>query len=211
MSIGSSANVGVNLAKISNICDAAGQAEFNEVDKEYLPDELARRAAMFEVIANLVKTWDGTPLATNGIPTLPTQLFDRSLKKTPSTTLLPMVTVREQRVICNGASIDLSRRPLTLRLFQVFCAAPHVERTREDLLTMIYRINDLATRSPRYVESVYNNAIKLISRARILAMTHLSYAVGNGVEWFVYDQERKTWCLYRLRPRYLSDRLDLLS
>ena len=44
------------------------------------------------------------------------------------------------------------------------------------------------------------------SRQRLATM-HLSFAVGHGIEWFVYDQERKIWCLYRLRNEYLSDHL----
>ena len=100
---------------------------------------------------------------------------------------------------------------MTLRLFDVFCNAPNHERSRDDLLSQVYRIKDLYSHTDRYVESVYNNGVKLISRARILATTHLSFAVGHGIEWFVYDQERKIWCLYRLRNEYLSDHLGRLA
>jgi hypothetical protein len=171
------------------------------VNELFPAEELARRAAMFGVIANLIKDWDD-PAA----PTPITSAFARgtSVRHQP---LLPRIKVRNHQVICNNTSLDLARRPMTLRLFEVFCNAPNHERSRDDLLMEVYRIKDLNSHTERYVESVYNNGVKLISRARILATTHLSFAVSHGIEWFVYDQERKIWCLYRLRNEYLSDHL----
>ena len=168
-------------------------------------EELARRAAMFGVIANLIKDWDD-PAA----PTPITSAFARgtSVRHQP---LLPRINVRKHQVICNNSSLDLTRRPMTLRLFDVFCNAPNHERSRDDLLMEVYRIKDLNSHTERYVESVYNNGVKLISRARILATMHLSFAVSHGIEWFVYDQERKIWCLYRLRNEYLSDHLGRMA
>jgi hypothetical protein len=185
-------------------------------------EQVLRRAELFDHIVALVKTWPGSgrvgpapaedqrprpvsplPLADLARPRRDAAAADvRSLKD-----LLPRVAVLDYRVVCNGATLDLARRPLTLRLFQVFCDAPGLTLPRDEVVRQVYKLGPIGERSARLQESAFNNSVKLISRARILAARSLSQGVGHGVEWFVYDQEQRVWSLYRLRHAYIAERL----
>jgi hypothetical protein len=175
-------------------------------------EDVLRRAELFSYIAELIRSCPGGPAAPVDDSPLPTE--DRpdsgegSARVLELRDLLPRVTVVDRRVLCNGASLDLARRPLTLRLFQAFCEAPGFHLTRDEVVRRVYQLSDDQARSERFLESAYNNAVKLISRARIMAAAYLGRAAGQGIEWFVHDQEQRVWSLYRLRTQYLAERLE---
>ena len=166
---------------------------------------LRRRAELLDAIAQLMRRapelW-GHGAAAAGTADGPVAM------PAGRTQLLPQVFVEDRSVVCNGASLDLASRPLMYRLFRALCSAPDLTIGREQLAEQVYLIKDAATRTERFMTSVYANGIKLVSRARILASTHLGPVVGQGVEWLVHDQDRKRWCLYRLRTGYLVEQLS---
>ncbi|MBM4253221.1 MAG: hypothetical protein FJ146_14725 [Deltaproteobacteria bacterium] len=166
---------------------------------------LTLRSEKFRLIAKLVSEWEQD----GGAPPESLRALIMDQRNVPK--VLPTIRFGHDYLICNGASLDLHDRPVTMRLFRAFCRSPTLECSREDLLTQVYRIRYPDYCTDRYVEAVYAKTVKLISRARILATTILSHAVGFGIEWFVYDQERKIWCLYRMRNEYLNQKLGLSS
>jgi hypothetical protein len=164
--------------------------------------EPSKQLDKFKLVASLVRDWE---MSGGDAPEpLRALVMGRSMQA-PS--LLPRIQFDQETVYCNHASLDLGRRPTTMRLFRAFCSSPRLECTREELMRQVYRVKRPERCSERYLQTVYVKTIKLISRSRILATTMLSYAVSYGVEWFVYDQERKTWCLYRLRNEYVNQKL----
>ena len=168
-------------------------------------DHFRRQVALLGKFAALVKSWELE------FGSLGHTQSDPVRESIADLNLMPRVRLEHFMVYCNQACLNLSRKPTTMRLFEVFCSAPHYECSSNELIAKVYRIFDLNQRPERFVESLHCNLIKLISRARSLASRHLSKAAANGIEWFVYDQERKIWALYRLRHEYLSECLERLS
>lgn len=157
-------------------------------------EEMQRRAELFSYIAELVRTQDGEESAP------PEPAPDIRL------TLLPKIQVMGQGVVCNGARLDLTRRPLSLKLFKVFCEKEDMELTREEVVQGIYDLKDRSQVSERFVDSLMTNSVKLISRTRIVASACFNRGAGKGIDWFAYDAERRVWCLYRLKSEYLGRR-----
>lgn len=153
---------------------------------------LVRRAELFTYIADLVRTQDevGEPPA-DSVPDV-------------KLTLLPKIQVFGQSVVCNGCRLDLARRPLSLKLFRLFCEKDDMRLTRSELVDGIYDLAGKPLLSDRHREALFVNVVKLVSRTRILAAAYLGRGAGRGIEWFGYDAETKTWTLYRLRSEYLS-------
>ena len=142
--------------------------------------DIFRRAELFTLIADLVRACEGSPSG---------GAFDPRP---------PRLTVLDRRVFVNGLALDLSHRPLMLRLFQAFAESRDGWLTREDLLLRVYRVR-VQQRSERYIEAVLANAVKLVSRARAVSASFLAQSGGPGYEWFVYDGDRKAWALVRER------------
>ena len=175
---------------------------------ETVSTDVLRRAEMFDFIADLVRSWpfpadlpDGSqPVcyqSTFAAASIPAKSIGRDI--------LPHIAVIDQKFACNAAYIDLQHRPLMLRLFSAFCEADDWQLTRDDILRKVYLLDELDHRSERFLDAKYCNATKLISRARILAGVFLGRALRYGVEWFVYDQERRIWCLFRMRNEYFNN------
>lgn len=168
-----------------------------EIDRQY--QDVLRRAALFARIVSLVDA--DRQQDESLVPVTPLR---------PRSTLpldLPRITVADRRVVCDGLGLDLVRRPLTLRLFQIFVEAEGEQIHRDDIVGRLYDIN-ASQHSERFLESLLGNAIKLISRSRALAGACLTGRQHIGMEWFPYDQERKCWGLYRLHNRYWLERLS---
>ncbi len=166
-----------------------------EFDRQY--EDVLRRAELFSRIVSLVDTvrqHEPKPIHTPA-------------NRVAALADLPRILVVDRRVSCDGLTLDLARRPLTLRLFQLFVEADGEMIQRDDLVSRLYEI-DASHHSERFVESLLGNAIKLISRSRALAGACLTGRQHVGMEWFPYDQERKCWSLYRLLNRYWLDRLS---
>lgn len=110
----------------------------------------------------------------------------------------PTFVIVQNRLICNGTTIDLSRRPIVLHLLRLFLEANMRPLTREELVVGLYGHYDEAYCSQRYRESLLSNAVKVVSRARIVLTTHLT-GIGTDVDWLVYDPVLRVWHLYKLR------------
>ncbi len=167
--------------------------------------DLSMRSEKFRIISKLISEWEQE----GGAP--PDSLRALILDRPAIPKVLPSIRFQHDTLICNSGCIDLSDRPVTKRLFKAFCRSPTLECSREDLIQQVYRLRNADFCTDRLIEAVYAKTIKLISRARILATTMLSHSVGFGIEWFVYDQERKIWCLYRMRNEYLNQKLGIGS
>jgi hypothetical protein len=155
--------------------------------------DMLRRAELFSYIADLVRAQDDPA-------TPPPDASDVKL------TLLPKIHVFGQGVVCNGTRLDLTRRPLSLKLFQIFCEKDDMKLSRQDLVEGIYDLKGKPLVSERHREALYVNVVKLVSRTRLLASAYLGRGAGHGIEWFGYDAETKQWSLYRLRSEYLGRR-----
>lgn len=119
-----------------------------------------------------------------------------------STPTLPRVVIIDRRVFCNAASLDLARRPMMLKLFKLFCEARHGRVTREAFLREIYGLEPGTRHSPRFREAMYQNGVKLISRARAEAHAVFGREVGPDFEWMRFDAEDRSW---RLLARKTAD------
>lgn len=160
-------------------------------------EEMVRRAELFSYIVDLVRTQDDV----QSIPmSVPESASDSRL------TLLPKIQVLGQGVVCNGSRLDLTRRPMSLKLFQLFCEKDDLKLSRADVVRGIYDLQGKAYVSERHMEALFVNVVKLISRTRILAAAYLGRGGGRGIEWFGYDSESRIWSLYRLRSEYLGCR-----
>lgn len=119
---------------------------------------------------------------------------------------LPYVAVTDRRVVCNGRALDLARRPLALRVFEAFLAAPSASLSRDEVVAIVYPGWREAPRTERYEHSCIGNTVKMLSRCRQLAQHALSNGSCAGLRWLPYDAETRTWSLYALTPEYLSAR-----
>ncbi len=155
-------------------------------------EETQRRADLFSYIVDLVRTQGDEPEG----------LYEGAPDRAPE--LLPKIHIIGQTVICNGARLDLSRRPLSLALFRAFSETPSMQLTRPEVVAKIYGVSSGEGISERYLESLYGNVVKLISRTRLLAAGFLARGSSQGIEWFAYDGERRVWALYRLKSEYLA-------
>lgn len=108
---------------------------------------------------------------------------------------MPRVVIIDRRVFCNGASLDLARRPMMLKLFRVFCDARGGRITRAEILRRIYGVTPGSDHSPRFREAMYQNGVKLISRTRAEAQAAFGRAVGPDVDWMRFDPAERAWYL----------------
>lgn len=142
--------------------------------------DICRRAELFTLIVDLIRANDDPAVLV-------------SPRHGP-----PRLSVLDRRIFVNGFGLDLSRRPLMLRLFQAFTSSPDGWMTRDDLLRRVYRVRP-EQHSERYVDSVMANAVKLVSRSRAVTAKFLATCAGPEYEWLAYDSDRRAWQLVRRR------------
>jgi len=109
------------------------------------------------------------------------------------------VYIADRSVHCAGRTLDLARSPAMLQLFRAFFATRDGKVRRETLLYFMNNFRELASSSERYLESRRSNCIKMLSRARLLADTHLQGPETAEFDWFPYDHASKTWSLLGVR------------
>jgi hypothetical protein len=112
--------------------------------------------------------------------------------------------IEKSQVICDQKELDvwfnnhrlnLGTHKKIFKLFQVFAESRSQELSRSDLIRRVY-LEEGRQYSPRYLSSLDHNIIKLISRARKLAVKSLG--VNNThLRWFHYDLGAKKWTLVR--------------
>ncbi|MBM4252892.1 MAG: hypothetical protein FJ146_13045 [Deltaproteobacteria bacterium] len=89
--------------------------------------------------------------------------------------------------------LDLSDFHLTLRLFRLYAIAKGGRCSLREILAFVYRMQPTQTNSARFHKSARVRAVKLLSRARLLAMKYFD----DELDWFCYDYKTRTWALYR--------------
>lgn len=151
-------------------------------------NEMWKRAELFNLIERLVRAHNGR-LEDFLLPGEKNAPFAHGEEPPP-------VMILGSVVYFGRCSVDLAGRTTMLKLFRIFARSPGYEVARDKLLTELYEVKR-EDKTTRYIEATHNNAVKMISRARQLANKHLGTGRETGIEWFVYDLERKTWKLFR--------------
>jgi hypothetical protein len=106
----------------------------------------------------------------------------------------PKVYLRDNKILFDGQVLNLSARPLCEKLFELFLSAENNVLDRKTLVEAIYEVNLREVKSTRMLDSLYNNAVKLVSRARKLANEELSS--GGNIKWFVHLNDE--WHLFQI-------------
>jgi len=93
--------------------------------------------------------------------------------------------------------IDLSKKPLTLDLVEVFMMNPNSKVTMEEILHSLYDTSKFSLLSTRYLNSLHTNMIKLISRTRLDISSKIEYTNGDVIiKWFYFEDG--SWFFYKL-------------
>lgn len=150
--------------------------------------DILRRAELFNEIVDLVES---ASKAQQVLDHPPLVSHNSTRKLYP-----PAFLIVHHRLVCNGASIDLSRRPIVLNLIRMFIDVGFRPLSREEILIGLYGHVDPGSSTLRFRESMLNNVVKVISRARVILTTNFS-GIGADIDWLVYDHCHKVWHLYR--------------
>lgn len=124
-----------------------------------------------------------------------------ALKNFPN--FLPVMEFRADQFYCADTCIDVADKPLTRGLFLAFLRHRHQPMSRAALVKHVYRDCFAQAQSDRFMFSLSQNLIKLISRARILA-DEATNKDERWIDWFPYEPISQTWSLYRLTNDYIA-------
>ena len=92
-------------------------------------------------------------------------------------------------------------------LLRAFLAAPNYQLNREQILALVYGENKLQRRSPRYVECINMNVLRLLSDTR--RQLYVAYASQyRGFDWLYFNKGEKKWKLLRVRDNYVLAHLN---
>ncbi len=107
----------------------------------------------------------------------------------------PRVWYSDCHVHCGDERVAMNHRPLLFSLYKALIDAPEQELPRQQLIHAIYpRAGDMDT-SEQFRATAAHNLVKLVSRARELAIAHLNAHGNANTRWFVYDLRRGVWRL----------------
>ena len=155
-----------------------------------LPQDLLKRAELFNEILDIITAFGENPQPIEAAPSV--ELPDVTRFYPPS------ILIINQRMVCNGISADLSRRPAILQMVRLFLNNGAQPLSREDIIVGLYGHLDDPKITRRYRESVIANVIKAVSRTRDFLTSHFS-DVGIELDWLVYDAMNRVWHFYRSR------------
>jgi hypothetical protein len=157
-----------------------------------IPNDLMRRAELFNEIVGIVAAFGEFRKSSD-------EAAAKCADQTPLTKFYPpTILIINHRIICNGISVDLSRRPAVLQLVRLFLQAGTLPLSREDILIGLYGHLDDGKITRRYRDSLTANVVKSVSRTRNFLNQHFS-EVGIELDWLVYDAAERVWHLYRPR------------
>jgi hypothetical protein len=157
-----------------------------------IPNDLMRRAELFNEIVDIVSAFGELRKSSNDTAV-------KSIEQTFFSKLYPpTILIINRRIVCNGISVDLSRRPAILQLVRLFLQAGAVPLSREDILIGLYGHLDDEKITRRYRESLIANVVKSVSRTRNFLNQHFS-EVGVELDWLLYDATERVWHLYQPR------------
>jgi hypothetical protein len=117
--------------------------------------------------------------------------------------ILPKFWIRGSIVYCDAKKLDLTKKPMTLRLLQAFCAQSDLRLNKTHLVNHIYDGFHPATKSARFNDILAQNVTKLISRARILLSDAFDDPTSPWIDFFNFSADDDTWNLYQLNNQYL--------
>ena len=109
----------------------------------------------------------------------------------------------DENLILNDKIFPLGHRPLTRKLVQSFMESEDFSLTKDDLISKVYldgkQSLNKQSLSPRLSISLYQNLLKLLSRARALFSSVFNVdSIGLKIEWFVYDSRNQIWKFYQI-------------
>jgi hypothetical protein len=115
------------------------------------------------------------------------------------------IVIDGNRVFCGEKCLDLTKKVKMLALFRVFVSAPNYRLSKEKLVEKIYLRTIDHQPSLRQQICLEHNIVKLLSRARKIAQTSLTFPHQKhmSLDWFVYDPYEKAYQLFRLRNKKL--------
>jgi hypothetical protein len=118
--------------------------------------------------------------------------------------LNPRIELIGTHLHVNKLVIPLRSRPKTLKLIEAFIQHKDGALSRQDLIQHVYGTQvDSGDLSPRLTFSLYQNALKLISRSRSLLNEAMSQQGRTPwIDWFVYDDSCRRWHFYKLRSPF---------
>ena len=96
--------------------------------------------------------------------------------------------------VFNQCTLDLSDRPMTLQLIEIFLSNPNQKVSKKQIIQKIHGDDFYRRYSPRYIEGKEQNVIKLITRARSLLKNHYSQTSRES-KWFHYNLITEEWQL----------------
>jgi hypothetical protein len=107
----------------------------------------------------------------------------------------PRVWYSDCHVHCGEERVAMNHRPLLFNLFKALIDARDQELPRHQLIQAVYpRSADMDT-SEQFRATAAHNLVKLVSRARDLAISQLNAHGNTNTRWFVYDLRRGVWRL----------------
>jgi hypothetical protein len=106
-----------------------------------------------------------------------------------------VVWMRAGRVHVGQTVLDLSRRPMSQKLFRHFLCSEGFETTIQDLLAGVYGVDVQRGVSKRLAAAAHESLIKLVSRARKEAYRTFR-PIRPHWQWFPFDHSSGVWKLY---------------
>lgn len=140
------------------------------------------------------------------IPGLISKLREPARQKKPVACQLPgipLISILDNQVTFADMNLNLLGKPKMQRLFTAFIDTSKGEIHRSDILRALYPREHLSPMTQRIRIAMERSLLKLISRARRLALKHLSQDGAVPIDWLVYDSGREVWQLCRMRNEYL--------
>lgn len=119
-----------------------------------------------------------------------------------TTPLLPQLSLRGNQLTCDGQVVSLDGKRLTISLVGMFLQREDRRLGRDDIIRQIYGLNPERL-SKSFLQSRRGSVLKLLARSREVIAAGLKGSIGEGIEWFAYHAETKTYELYRLHVPYL--------
>ncbi len=108
----------------------------------------------------------------------------------------PILEVQGKLVIFDNEGIDLTSKPMLIKLFQCFADSRKQSVAKQELIYKLYNPQKRIF-SARQNDSHNRNLTKLLSRARILLKE--KFPEKDNIEWFANDKMTQSWSLFRVR------------
>lgn len=115
--------------------------------------------------------------------------------------LLPQIAIHGNELHCDGRSVDLFGKRLTIELIRLFLGHERMLMGRDEIIRDLYQVNPKRL-SKGFLQSRRACVLKLISRSREIISAGLKGSPGEQIEWFFYHVDTRAYELYRIRNSY---------